>query len=435
MKKFRLFKLILLTLFVFKILLTSSFADYNLETESKLWEALDKNLKEKKQEEQRQKEQEEQILEQAQEEEKQKEQEEQRLKQEQEAQRLKQEQEEQRLKQAQEEQKQKEQEKQRLKQAQEEQKQKEQEEQRQKKRDKEKALLSKMFPENELSIIAKIDNEIVTSHVLKVESKYLEALNPNLKNLSQEQITKIAKESIIREKIKTNEILKYYKLGKDTAYLNKLIATTFNKIGLKNENEFNNYLSKYDLKIDDVKRKFEIEATWNKLIFEKYQNQVEVDIKKIKKKLKKEESRLNKQEIFLLSEILFSAENKEKLDKKYKKILKSIKEIGFKNTANIYSTSDTAKFGGSIGWIQQNQISKIVVNELSKINVGEFTKAISIPGGLIIVKIDEKKVNELEIDFDRELKKMIQFEKNKQLSQFSSIYYKKIKNNIKINEN
>ena len=185
----------------------------------------------------------------------------------------------------------------------------------------------------------------------------------------------------------------------------------------------------------DINRKFEIEASWNTLKFDKYKNQVEVDINKIKKKLKKEESRLNKQEIFLLSEILFSAENKEKLDKKYKKILKSIKEIGFKNTANIYSTSDTAKFGGSLGWIQQNQMSKIVINELSKINVGEFTKAISIPGGLLIVKIDEKKVNELEIDFDRELKKMIQFEKNKQLSQFSSIYYKKIKNNIKINEN
>ena len=136
-----------------------------------------------------------------------------------------------------------------------------------------------------------------------------------------------------------------------------------------------------------------------------YNNQIEVDIKKIKKKLKKEESRLNKQEIFLLSEILFSAKNKEKLDKKYKKILKSIKEIGFKNTANIYSISDTAKFGGSLGWIQQNQISKIIINELSKINVGEFTKAISIPAGLLIVKIDQKKVNELDIDFDLEFKK------------------------------
>ena len=387
MKKFRLFKLILLTLFFFKILLTTSFSEnetpaiisYDLETESKLWETLDKNLKEKKQKEQ----------------------------------------EEQRLKQAQEEQ--------RLKQAQEEQKQKE--------RDKEIALLSKIFPENEASIIVKINNEIVTSYDLIVEIKYLEALNPSSKNLSQEQKTKIAKESIIREKIKTNEILKYYKLEQDATYINKIIAHNYNKLGLKNDIEFSNHLSKYDLTIDEIKRKFEIEASWNKLIFEKYKNQVEVDINKIKKKLKKEESRLNKQEIFLLSEILFNAENKEKLNKKYKKILESIKKIGFKNTANIYSISDTAKFGGSVGWIKKNQMSKIIINELSKINVGEFTKAINVPGGLFIIKIDEKKVNEIEIDFDLELKKMIQFEKNKQLTQFSSIYYKKIKNNIKINEN
>ena len=413
MKKFRLFKLILLTLFFFKILLTTSFSEnetpaiisYDLETESKLWETLDKNLKEKKQKEQ-------------------------------EEQRLKQAQEEQRLKQAQEEQKQKEQEEQRLKQAQEEQRLKQaQEEQKQKERDKEKALLSKIFPENEASIIAKINNEIVTSYDLIVEIKYLEALNPSSKNLSQEQKTKKAKESIIREKIKTIEILKYYKLGQDATYLNKIIVRNYNKLGLKNDIEFSNHLSKYDLTMDDIKRKFEIEATWNTLIFEKYKNQVEVDINKIKKKLKKEESILNKQEIFLLSEIVFNAENKEKLNKKYKKILESIKEIGFKNTANIYSITDTAKFGGSVGWIQKNQMSKIVINELSKINVGKFTKAITVPDGLLIIKIDEKKVNELEIDFDLELKKMIQFEKNKQLRQFSSIYYKKIKNNIKINEN
>ena len=155
----------------------------------------------------------------------------------------------------------------------------------------------------------------------------------------------------------------------------------------------------------------------------------------LKKKLNKEKNKLNKQELFLLSEILFNAENKEKLEKKHKKILESIKEIGFKNTANIYSISDSAKFGGSLGWINKNQISKIVFNELSKIKVGEFTKPIAIPGGTIILKIDEKKTSELKIDFDRELKKMIQYEKNKQLKKFSSIYYKKIKNNSEIHEN
>ena len=80
-------------------------------------------------------------------------------------------------------------------------------------------------------------------------------------------------------------------------------------------------------------------------------------------------------------------------------------------------------------------MSEVIINELSKISVGEFTNAINIPGGMLIIKINEKKIKELKTNFDLELKKMIQFEKNKQFSQFSSIYYKKIKNNIKINEN
>ena len=134
------------------------------------------------------------------------------------------------------------------------------------------------------------------------------ALRPSLKTLTQEQKINLATESIIREKIKTNEILKYLKLGQNTNYINEIIADTYNKLGLKNDFEFNNHLSNYDLTIDDVKKKIEIEVVWNRLIFEKYKNQVEIDIEKIKKKLKNEEFRSRKQEIFLLSEILFSAE-------------------------------------------------------------------------------------------------------------------------------
>ena len=298
-----------------------------------------------------------------------------------------------------------------------------------------KIFLSSSFAKNETIIIAKINNQIITNYDLEVESKYLEALNPSIKTLTKEQKIILAKKSIIREKIKSNEILKYYQLGQDTSYLNEMIAENYKKLGIKNDIEFNNHLLKYNLTINDIKKKFEIEASWNRLIFNKYKNQVEVDVEKIKKKLKKEKFTSKKQEMLLLSEILFSAENKEKLDSKYKKILKSIKEIGFKNTANVYSISDTAKFGGSIGWIQKHQLTAVVIDELSKIDTGEFTRPINIPGGLIIIKIDEKKINELKINFDLELKKMIQFEKNKQLRQFSAIYFKKIKNNTEINEN
>ena len=401
MKKFKLFKLILITLFFFKLILTPSFADNNLEIESKLWEALDKNLKE--QEEQRQKEQEE-------EEQSQKEREEQRLKQEEKEQRLKQKEEEQRLKQKEEEQKQKEQ-------------------------GEAKVLLSKLFPKNELLIIAKIGNKIITSYDLEVEIKYLMALSPNLKNLTQEQKINSATESIIREKVKINEILKYFKLEQKADYIDKVTADTYRKLGLKNQFEFSNYLSNYDLTIDDIKKKIEIEVLWNKLIYSKYKNQVEIDTEKIKKKLKKEELKLKNKEVFLLSEILFNAKNKEELNKKYIRILESIEKEGFKNTATIYSISDTAKFGGLIGWIQKNQLSDLVIDEILKINIGEFTKPINVPSGMLIIRIDEKKIKELKIDFDLELKKTIQYEKNKKLEQFSFIHYKKVKNNINIHEN
>jgi peptidyl-prolyl cis-trans isomerase SurA len=409
MKKFKLFKLILIILFFFKLILTPSFADNNLEIESKLWETLDKNLK--KQGEQKQKEQEE-------EEQRQKEREEQKLKQEEEDQRQKK-REEQKLKQEEEEQ--------RLKQEEEEQKQKEQREA--------KALLSKLFPKNELLIIAKIGNKIITSYDLEVEIKYLMALSPSLKNLTQEQKINSARESIIREKVKISEILKYFELGQEADYLGKVIADTYRKLGLKNQFEFNNYLSNYDLTIDDIKKKIEIEVLWNRLIYSKYKNQVEIDTEKIKKKLKEEELKLKNKEVFLLSEILFNAKNKEELDKKYIRILESIEKEGFKNTATIYSISDTAKFGGLIGWIQKNQLSDLVIDEILKINIGEFTKPINVPSGLLIIRIDKKKIKESKIDFDLELKKIIQYEKNKKLRQFSFIHYKKVKNNINIHEN
>ena len=47
----------------------------------------------------------------------------------------------------------------------------------------------------------------------------------------------------------------------------------------------------------------------------------------------------------------------------------------------------------------------------------------------------KKKIKELKIDHNLELKKIIKYEKNKKLRQFSFIHYKKVKNNINIHEN
>ena len=79
-------------------------------------------------------------------------------------------------------------------------------------------------------------------------------------------------------------------------------------------------------------------------------------------------------------------------------IKKSIDEIGFSNTANIYSISQSAKFGGKIGWINENNLSKIIQDSLNKINIGKYTDVIKINNNFLILKIKEKRIKEIKID-------------------------------------
>ena len=113
----------------------------------------------------------------------------------------------------------------------------------------------------------------------------------------------------------------------------------------------------------------------------------------------------------------------------------SISEIGFNNTANIYSISESSKLGGKLGWIDENNLSELIFKELKMINEGEFTNVINIRNNYMILKIEKIRLNEIPINKQNELNKMIKFETNKQLNQFSRIYFEKSKINYIINEN
>ena len=283
---------------------------------------------------------------------------------------------------------------------------------------------------NNAFIVMKVNNEIITNININEEYRYLIALNTDLKSLKKEEIFNLAKNSFLREKIKENELKKYFKLNQSSKYIDQTIKNLYVSLNIVSENEFKKYLSVYNLTIEDVKKKLEIEVLWNELIYKKFHKQIDVDEEKIKKKIN-----VNKiQKNYLLSEIFFSGENKEKINEKYNLIKKSISEIGFKNTANIYSLTESAKIGGSIGWIGENQLTKKVVNEINKLQIGEFTKPIDIPGGVIILKLDEKEDKKITLDFDSEFKKLIAYEKNRQLNQFSAIYFNKLKFNTKIEQ-
>ena len=283
-------------------------------------------------------------------------------------------------------------------------------------------------------VVLKVNNKIITNVDIDNEYRYLIALNTNLQNIDKKKVMDIAKNSIIREKIKEDELLKYFDLSMENKYINNILNNFYKKLGMKNEKEFKSYLSKYNLSFDEIKKKIGIEAAWNDLIYKKYVSKLEIDEIKIKNKINELLSKNKEHNIYLISEILFNAESHEDVQKKNKLIEKSISEVGFKNTANLYSVSDSAKLGGQVGWINESQLSEIIKKKISKLKVGKYTKAITIPGGFLIIRLDDKKTQSIYLNFNEEFEKQITYEKNTQLEQYSKIYFKKIKKNSIISE-
>ena len=292
------------------------------------------------------------------------------------------------------------------------------------------------YASNEIKIIKKIDNEIITNFDIQKEINYLIALNNNLKDLKYDDQYKIAKDSITREKIKSNEIEKRMGLKKPeiSNILNNIISEIINDLNLKNEFEFEDYLSNYNLKVSDIEKKLTIEVLWNQLITSMYNDKININENKLFNRIKNEN--LNKRDIFEfdLSEIVFQAKNQEDLEKLINSIYENISNVGFKNTAIKFSISNTSKFGGKIGKVKENQLSKAILNELNKIKVGEYTRPLKIGSGFMILLINEKKIINEQIDEKIMLKNMIEFEKRKQFDNFSQIYFNKIKINTYINE-
>ena len=296
-------------------------------------------------------------------------------------------------------------------------------------------FLGKAIYSAESYVVLKVNNNIITNIDIDNEFRYLMALNKDLKNIDKKIIIKLAKDSIIREKIKETELMNYFDLNQENKYIDRIMKNFYIKLGLKNEKDFINYLESYKLLYKDVKMKISIEAAWNDLVYKRYSNNIIINEEEIKKNIKKLINNNNKQYAYSLSEIIFTSSKSENTENIYQLIKKSISEIGFKNTANIYSEADSSKHGGKIGWINEGQLSELIKKEIVKLKIDEHTRPITVPGGQIILYLNDKRQQERKLNFEEEFKKQILFEKNKQLNQFSKIYFNKIKKNSTISEN
>ena len=294
-------------------------------------------------------------------------------------------------------------------------------------------LSIKSYSNENIYIVYKVNNEIITNSDIEKEYQYLITLNNQLKTLDKLKALELSKESALREKIKKIELVKYFDLKTLDLNIDNYLQNFYKSLNIKNDSEFKQYLRNNDISFNYLKKKIQIEILWNQLIYDKYNTRINIDKKELKKKLK-ELNKAEKQKVYLLSEILFDKENNLSFEKKLKNISQSISEIGFNNTANIYSTSDSAKFGGNIGWVEEQKLSKNIIEELELLKIGQYTIPIKANGSFLLLKIEEIKYEKAPINEDEELNKMIQFETSKQLDQFSKIFYKKIKINSLIDE-
>lgn len=283
----------------------------------------------------------------------------------------------------------------------------------------------------ENKILIKVNNEIITSIDVLNEVKYLNLLNKDLKNFDENKIYEIAKNSLIKNIVKENELKKYFtRLDVDEKYLNDITMKYFDKLNLNSIDELKNLLKRNNLVLEEIQNKITIQILWNNLIFQKFSKNVKIDKKLIKEEISKKET----QEEYLISEIVFNLKEKETLEKKLSIIENEIKKNNFSNAAILHSISDTAINGGNVGWVNFNSLSKKIRDQLYKIQVGEITNPIQIPGGFIILKIEEKRENIVNLDVEKEFEKIIKIQTNEQLNQFSNIYYNKIERDINIYE-
>ena len=289
------------------------------------------------------------------------------------------------------------------------------------------------YAKEKVFIIYNINNDLITNVDLKKEAQYLIALNNQLKNLSTNKMLNIAKDSILRETVKKIEIEKYFDLEANNPVVDNYIKNFYTKLNFNNEIEFQEYLQSNGLTMNFVKKKIQIEVEWNKLIYSKFKNQINIDEEKIRKAILLDKNE-EKEKLYLLSEIVFEIDNQNNLNEKKDNINKSIKEIGFKNSANIYSISDSSKFGGQIGWVSEKDLSKQIFIKINNLKVGEQTLPINMGASFLILKIDDVKFEKKLIDVKQVLNNKIEIETERQLQRFSKIYFNQVKINTNINE-
>jgi len=292
-------------------------------------------------------------------------------------------------------------------------------------------LFSTQVLSDEVKIVFKINDKIITNQDIEIEYNYLTLLNKNLENLSENDLRNYAKQSTLNELIKKIELEKYSNLTSNSELIAQTINDIYRSLNITNIGDFEEYLASKNLKLNIIEKKIQTETMWNQLIYLKYKNRLNIDEEKIREDILNNKS---KSERVLLQEIVYKYKDKNDLEKKYKEIVNHINLNDFKDAVLKYSVSESKKNNGNLDWVYLTNIVPIIKKNIETLNKDQISKPIIIPGGALIIKMIEREFVNENIDIEKKLTKNIQDKINQQLNNFSRLYFNKISNDLKINE-
>ncbi len=288
---------------------------------------------------------------------------------------------------------------------------------------------------NDVLIKFKVEDEIITNQDIINEINYLISLNQDLESLPIDSLNQLASKSLIKEKIKFLQLKNFFDLEREDEDINRIIyRNLFSTLNLNSKDELKNYFLKYNLDFDDILYKYKIEILWNKLIYDKYIAKVQIDKKKLRKQISNEIANREIIEEYFIREIMFNVNSNENFDQKFEDIINTINDKGFSVAANIFSLSPSSKNGGQIGWIKKTQLSKKILSNISTLNIGDITDPMEVSGGYLIINLENKRDTQVKVNLENELKLLVNKETDRQLNQYSTIFFNRIKKSIIINE-
>lgn len=277
----------------------------------------------------------------------------------------------------------------------------------------------------ETKIILKIGNEIVTNFDVKNEIITLLVLAEE--EINQENINQLKKralQSLIDNKLKKIELAKY-SIENNTLQVNNYL----NSISSNNIQVLKSKFKQNNLDFNSFEKRVENQIKWQSLIFQLYSKKIRIDENLIDEELKSFLKNKNNKIAYKISEIEIDLEEDNNRIDKVSFIKEQIKINGFGSAALKYSTSSSAINKGDLGWINANSLTNEILLIIKNMEIGEISEPINKKNSIMFLKLDDKKVSEVEMDMNKLKTELIKKKQNELFNLYSQSHLSKLRNN------